>query len=67
MEPKTKPRPKRRIMIFTGDATTVTEQVNRFLDKLPNGSASSAEISLSIDGGDTTELVAVLVDYEATS
>jgi hypothetical protein len=67
MEPKTKPRPKRRVAIFTGEAITVAVAVNRFFDKLANGSASSAEIHLSSDGGDTVTSVTVLVDYEATS
>jgi hypothetical protein len=70
MEPKTKPRPKRRVAIFTGTAELVTDQVNRFLDKLPNGSASSAEVHLSSAGGETlmsATVVTVLVDFEATS
>jgi hypothetical protein len=70
MEPKTKPKPRRRVAIFTGEATTVDVAVNRFLDKLANGSASSAEIHLSSAGGETlmsATVVTVLVDYEAVA
>jgi hypothetical protein len=67
MEPKTQPQPRRRVAIFTGEATTVAVAVNRFLDRLANGSASSAELHLSSAGGDMATWVTVLVDYEATS